>query len=390
MGALLGLILALALPASALEPRVEADARLDLFGLLARLAGDPAAPKNPFSDEAAAAFASSASHPAVTGFAAMRATGFNLDSAAQYAVYLSSLPELSVLHPVPEFFSRAAGGRDKLEAWRKDAAAFAATPAFKDWEAATSPQREKMAQAVRDAQNGRDLGAPLQKLLGVKTWADWRVGVSAFYPNGGGASWILEEKAGLPDVFVAYGPFWDPKKKTFDGGGARAFGLGAWPEAAFTMAYAAYEACRPALAKDSPPCEGLNGLSSAEDCVESHWVHAIVTKLQLEAYGPYKKKEPRPQRKATRWDEGVAKALEAYSTDRAAYPDLFLATPLMAAPLREGGKAPVCSLIDPRRFQETVYARRLRYYLDARLRVRPDAALAKTRDELSLLTGEKK
>ncbi len=391
MGALLGLILLAAIPAAALEPRVEADPRLDLMGLLARLSGDPAAPRNPFSDEAAAAFTASSAHPAVAQLAAMRATGFNLDSAAQYSIYLSSLPELAVLHPVPEFFARAAGGREKLEAWRLSAAAFAGAPAFTQWEAATRAKRAAMADAVRAAQGGRDLGEPLARLLGARTWADWRVAVSAFYPNGGGASWILEEKNGRPDVFVAYGPFWNESKKkktSFHGGSPRDFGLGAWPEAAFTMAYAAYEACRPALSAGAAPCDGLSGLTSGEDCVEAHWVHAIVSKLQKEAYGPYKSKEPRPQRKPTRYDEGVARALEAYAADRAAYPDLFLATPLMAAPLREDGKAPVCALIEPRRFQETVYARRLRYYLEARLEARPDAALARTRDELSLLIGE--
>lgn len=392
MGALLGLILLAAVPAAALEPRVEADPRLDLMGLLARLAGDPAAARNPFSDKAAAAFASSASHPAVAELAAMRATGFGMDTAAQYSVYLSSLPDLSVLHPAPEFFALAAGGRERLESWRRHAAAFAATPAFVKWEASSRAEREAMTDAVRSAQGGRDLGAPLEKLLGVRTWADWRVAVSAFYPNGGGASWILEEKEGRPDVFVAYGPYWEKKKKTvsFHGGSPRQFGGGALPEAAFTMAYAGYEACRPALAKDAAPCEGLKGLTNGEDCVEAHWVHAIVSKLLTETYGPYQRDETRPQRVPTRYDEGVARALEAYAADRAAYPDLFLATPLMAAPLRSDGKAPACSLIDRTRFQETVYARRLRYYLEARLAARPDAGLQKTLDELAALTGESK
>lgn len=392
MGALLGLILLAAVPAAALEPRVEADPRLDLMGLLARLSGDPAAARNPFSDKAAAAFASSASHPAVVELAAMRAKGFGMDTAAQYAVYLSSLPDLAVLHPVPEFFALAAGDRERLEAWRLHAAAFAASPAFVTWEAATRAEREAMADAVRNAQEGRDLGAPLEKLLGVRTWADWRVAVSAFYPNGGGASWILEEKPGRPDVFVAYGPYWRRSlwRTRFYGGSPRQFGGGALPEAAFTMAYAAYEACRPALASGPAPCEGLKGLTNGEDCVEAHWVHAIVSKLLMETYGPYKRDESRPQRIPTRYDEGVARALEAYSADRTAYPDLFLATPLMAAPLRADGKAPACALIDRPRFQEAVYARRLRYYLEARLATRPDAGLQKTLDELIALTGEMK
>lgn len=389
MGALLGLILLTAVSAAALEPRVEADPRLDLMGLLARLSGDPSAPRNPFSDKAAAAFASSVSHPAVVELASMRATGFGMDTAAQYAVYLSSLPDLAVLHPVPEFFSRAAGGRVRLEAWRLNAAAFSATPAFTEWEAATRAEREAMADAVRTAQGGRDLGLPLERLLGVRTWADWRVGVSAFYPNGGGAAWILEEKHGRPDVFVAYGPYWERKmmKATFHGGSPRHFGRGAWPEAAFTMAYAAYEACRPALASGPAPCEGFTGLSNDEDCVEAHWVHAIVSKLQMDTYGPYKRDESRPQRTPTRYDEGVARALDDYAADRARYPDLFTATPLMAAPLRADGRAPDCRLIDPTRFGESVYVRRLAYYLEARLEVRPDPELEKVRAKLEFVRG---
>lgn len=388
MGTLLGIILLVAVPAAAIEPRVETDPRLDLMGLVARLAGDPGAARNPFSDAAAERFSKAALHPAVSGLASMRATGFTLITAAQYMVYLSSLPALSELHPVPDFFANAAGGRGKLEAWRLNLSEFARDPAFVEWESSTRAEREAMAAAVRAAQGGRDLAAPLVSLLGVRTWSDWRVAVSAFYPNGGGASWVLEEKSGRPDVFVAYGPYWNRKK--FHGGTPSEFGAGAWPEAAFTLAYAAYEACRPALASGGHPCRGLKYVSGGEDCYEAHWVHAIVAKLVAHEYGAAIGRAYRSKLPATEFDAPIARALDACSSDRAACPDLFMATAQLAAPMRDDGQAPQCRLIDPRRFQEQVYARRLLYYLDARLEARPDAELEKVRAELSYFSGEKK
>lgn len=358
------------------------------MGLVGRLAGDPRAARNPFTDEAAARFAASASHPAVKLMAAMRASGFTLDTAAQYAVYLSSPPALAPIHPAPEFFALAAGGPERLDAWRVALSSFARDSGFAAWEAETRPRREEMAAAVRAAQGGRDLGAPLAELLGARTWSDWLVAVSAFYPNGGGASWVLEEKPGRPDVFIAYGLYW--KDGAYDGGGARRFAFGALPEAAFTMAYAAYESCRPVLASGGRPCAGFKSMSEGEDCYERHWVAAIVARVLSREYGADAAREFRSQHETTRFDKPVAKALDAYAADRARWPDMLAATALLAAPLRDDGKPPECRLIDPRRFGEEVYARRLAYYLDARLEKRPDAELEKTRADLDYMRGAKK
>ncbi|MEQ1919708.1 MAG: hypothetical protein ABL955_10955 [Elusimicrobiota bacterium] len=388
MGALLGLILLAAVPAAALEPRVETDPRLDLMGLVARLSGDPSAARNPFSDAAAKRFARAAKHPAVTGLSAMRATGFTLVTAAQYSVYLSSLPALVQVHPIPDFFAQKAGGRERLEAWRRNLAAFARESGFAEWEAETRAERDSMAGLVRAAQGGRDLAAPLVRLLGVRTWSDWRVAVSAFYPAGGGASWVLEEKEGLPEVFVAYGPYWNRAKS--HGGSASDFAVGAWPEAAFTLAYAMSEACRPALLSGGRACRGLKGLPEGEDCYQRHWVHAVVAKLLTEEYGAAAAREYHVQGPATAFDAPIARALAVSAADRARSPDLLMATPLLAAPLRDDRRAPVCLFIDPNRFGERVYARRLLYYLEARLSQRPDAELEPVRAELIYLRGEKK
>ena len=99
-----------------------------------RLSGDPHAASNPESDAAAARFAKWKGHPAVTGLAALRAKGFAWDAPAQYAVYLSSPPDLAEVHPAPDFFAALAGGKAELAAWRAAASDFARVSGFLDWE----------------------------------------------------------------------------------------------------------------------------------------------------------------------------------------------------------------------------------------------------------------
>ncbi len=389
MGALrrLGAVLLLAAaPARAAQPRIAADARLDLVGLVERLSGDPVAPRNPAADAAAARFARFKDLPAVRALARMRATGFSGNAPAQYAVYLSSPPDLREAYPPPDFFATLAGGKAALEAWRADLSDFARASGFMAWEAARAPEREAELAAARASLGGRDLAAPLVRLLGVQPWSSWTALVSPFFPQGGNASWVLEEKSGRPEVLVVYGPRWSRggwlrRPRPAPEPAAR-FAAAVWPEAAFAMAYAVYEACRPVLKATAAACAGLPGLSNAEDCVQQVWVRAIVARLLGAEFGPAAEADYRAHWPGAAYGARVSAALSAYEADRARYPDLMAAGGLLAAPFQPDGRAPSCRAVDPGRFDEAVYARRLSYYLDARLRARPDPALARVRAEL--------
>jgi len=373
-------------PVPAPAPAIVADARLDLVGLLQRLSGDPSATRNPESDAAVLRFAPWKDHPAVKDLARMRAAGFAWDAPAQYAVYLSSLPALSEARPAPDFFATLAGGRAALDAWRAELADFARVSDFPAWERERAPRREAELAAVRASADG-DLAAPLAAFLGARTWDSWTVAVSPFFPPGGGASWILEEKPGRPDVVVVYGPSWTRRsawrRSRPVADEPRAFAAGAWPEAAFSMTYAVYEACRPVLKPSPSVCLGMQGLTNAEDCVQQHWVRGIVARLIASRYGAAAAKSYREHWPPTAYQAGVDAALAAYEGDRSRYKDLMDAADLLSAPFQPDGRAPACRAVDPSRWRETVYARRLAYYLDARLEARPDADLEKVRAELA-------
>jgi hypothetical protein len=381
------LLLALsAAPARAAGPRIAADARMDLVGLVQRLSGDPSAPRNPAADAAAARFARWAGDPAVTRLRAMRKTGFAWDAPAQYAVYLSSPPELAEVRPAPGFFADLAGGPAELEAWRAALSDFAGRSGFMAWEAARAPERERELAAARASLDGADLEAPLVALLGAKPWSSWTVAVSPFFPTGGGASWVLEEVPGRPEVTVVYGPAWSPRRwwrrsRPVPQTPAQ-FAQAAWPEAAFAMTYAVYEACRPLIKPPADACRGLAGLANPEDCVQQTWVRAIVARLLEERFGAAEATAYRAHWPATPYREPVARALDAYAADRVRYPDLMAAAGLLAAPFQPDRAAPACRAVDRSRWGEKVYARRLAYYLDARLEARPDPALEKTRAAL--------
>lgn len=362
-----------------------ADPRVDLVGLLQRLSGDPRAPSNPVTDEAARRFKPWREHPAVKRLAKMRETGFAWDAPAQYAVYLSTPPELRELYPPPDFFATLAGGKDRLDAWRGELADFVRVSGFLDWEKKREPRREAELAAVRASAGTRDLEAPLVRYLGAEPWASWTVIVSPFYPNGGGASWIIEEKPGAPDVVVVYGLYWQKgfwgRKMT--GGPPDKYASGVWPEAVFAMTYALYETCRPALKVSKAACDGLTGLANPEDCVQQIWVRGITARLLDAEYGAKAGRSFRGQWTPSPAQAKVDAALAAYEGDRARYPDLMSADAELSAPFAADGRAPACRLVDKTRFPETVYSRRLAYYLDARLRARPDAELEKVRSELA-------
>ena len=93
---------------------------------------------------------------------------------------------------------------------------------------------------MRAAASGKDLAAPLARYLGLRSWSSWKVVVSPFYPPGGSASWIIEERGGRPEVIVVYGLSWDKNgaRPTMSGGAPEWYAASAWPEAVYTMIYA--------------------------------------------------------------------------------------------------------------------------------------------------------
>jgi hypothetical protein len=378
---------AVAAPAAAARPTIVADARFDLVGLLERLSGDPHAPSNPVSDAAVVRFARWKDHPAVTRLTKMREKGFAWDAPAQYAVYLSSPPELREVYPAPSFFATLAGGKAELDAWRGDAADFARVTGFLDWERERAPQRETELSAVRAAAGGRDLEAPLVRYLGLRSWADWTIVVSPFFPNGGGASWVLEEKPGRPDVYVVFGLYWQKKgfwgRSSMSGGSAEKYAQSVWPEAVFSTTYALYEVCRPVLKFSPGACEGMRGLVNAEDCVQQTWVRGVVARLMASEFGAPAARAYREHWPPTPYQEKVDAALSAYENERATSPDLMSAAGALLAPFQADGKAPDCRLVDRARWPEVVYARRLSYYLEGRLEARPDAELEKARADIA-------
>jgi len=311
----------------------------------------------------------------------MRAKGFGWDAPAQYAVYLSS--DLREAAPAPDFFAALAGGKAELGAWRGELSDFVRVSGFPDWERGREPAREKELAAVRAAGAGRDLAAPLARYLGLRPWSSWTVVVSPFFPEGGGASWVLEEKSGRPDVVVVYGPYRrNGPKILLDAGAPAEFAAGAWPEAVFSATYALYEACRPALRPAADACRGLPGLVNPEDCVQQVWVRGIVARLVEGEFGAAAARAYREHWPPTPYQEKIDAALRAYEAGRASASDLMDAAGALAAPFQADGKAPACRLVDRARWPEAVYARRAAYYLEARLERRPDAELEKARADL--------
>ncbi|HEX4046862.1 MAG TPA: hypothetical protein VH309_03465 [Elusimicrobiota bacterium] len=365
--------------AAAPQPRVATDARMDLMGLVELLSGAPGVPRDPFTDAAAARFSSLRGDPAVRGAAAIRARGASRGLLMQYAVYLSSPPELAETAPIAPYFYAPFGGRARLEDWRKDLSAFARKSGFLAWENETRAQRESFAAAARRAQGGRDLGAPLQRLLGARTWGDWVVFVTPFSPEGGSDSWIMEERGGRPQVVVIFGPYWDGR--SFGVVRPAEFAAAAWPEAVFTMTYALSEACRHAFLLTHEICRGLPGLVNIEDCVQHYWVRELVARLVEGSYGRaaasgYLETGGGP------YDGAVRASIETYVRGRARYRDLLDAAAPLYAPFNGGASAAACRVDDPARFSEPIYARRMAYYLEGRVEAGPDAKASAELEEL--------
>ena len=366
------------MPASAAQPEVRADARLDLVGLVQRLSGDPHAPRNLESDAAAERFAKWAGHPAVTGLAKLRAAGFAWDIPMQYALYLSTPPSLTPALPAPPFFAETAGGAASLEAWRAALADFARVSGFMDWEKEREPRRREELAAVRASLGGADLSADLVAELGAKTWDKWTVTVSPFFARGGVGAWVLEEKAGRPDIVVMYGPDWKPRPAADP---PSVFAAWVYPEAAFSMAYAIYDACRPVLKPAADVCAGQH-IDNPEDCVQQSWVRGVVARVVRKRYGAEAEEAYRSLAPRTAVQSRIDQALDGYDRERTKYKDLMDFRGPLIAPFVEKGKD-ACPVVDPARWSEKVYARRLAYYLDGRLEAHPDPELEKVRARLA-------
>lgn len=325
------------------------------------MSGDPAAARNPVSDEAAASFSRWKRHPAVARLAAMRASGFAGNVPAQYAVYLSSPPAVREAVAAPPFFAQLAGGADRLAAWRTELGDFARASGFESWEAGRAARREAELASVRAASGGRDLAGPLARYLGARTWSSWTVIVSPFFAHGGGAAWVIEERPGLPEVDVVYGPYRRGRRDSGAPDGPAEYAASVLPEAVFSMTYAMYEVCRPGLKPEAGTCRGLGGLSSPEDCLQQNWVRGVVARLLESEYGAGAADAYRRRWPENPYRDRVEAALRAYEADRSRLPDLMAAAGSLAAPFQEDGKAPACRE-DPARAGETVYARRVAYY----------------------------
>jgi hypothetical protein len=376
------LALALLLPSlAAAEPRVATDPRMELMGLLLRLAGDARSPRNAFADAAAERFAAYSSHPAVRRLAAALEHGAGRALPAQYAVYLSSPPELSELYPAPPYFSAPFGGRAELEAWRVELSSFARVSGFLDWERETRPEREGFA-AAAGAAGKAELGRPLARLLGARTWGEWTVVPSAFHEEGAGDSWVLEEKPGLPDVYVLLGPRAKPAGEPLSWGSTEQFAAGVLPEAVFTMAYAVYEACRPSFNANAAACEGqATGLVNPEDCVQQYWVRELTARVVEQTAGPRAAAAYRASWHGP-FSAPVRAAVDRYLAERGRYRDLLDAADLLFGPFRSLSPGAACRPLDPARYAEPAYARRMGYYLRARLEARPDPAARAALDAL--------
>ncbi|MDE2141209.1 MAG: hypothetical protein KGJ84_02200 [Elusimicrobia bacterium] len=357
---------------------VRADPRVDLVGLVQQLAGDSGFQPRPPLQRALARFAPWRGHPAVARLKRLAARGFNGNLPSQYAVYLTATVPLQERYPVPSFFAQACGGRAELDAFRAELDDFARQSGFFAWEASTESPAGLLAAALKRNMGGVDIERPLVDYLGLRPWRRWMVVPSVFFRPGGGSSWIVEEKPGLPDVYAILGPRWDGETPSF--GTPADIASYAWAEPTYAAAYVMYEACRPLARAAQGVCSETPWLKNVEDCVESQWVGAVISRLERRLF---QAPPPRPgRRQLTRWRPALDGVLARYEKDRARFPDLVSLTGPLFAPLQADRKAPACRLVDRGRLSDPVYARRLRIYGLARLARGPDPELERLRDEL--------
>ncbi|MFI5347051.1 MAG: hypothetical protein ACHQ51_11820 [Elusimicrobiota bacterium] len=378
-GVLLGVALAFLAPGARGQTlEVRADPRVDLVGLVQQLAGDSGFAPPPPVQRALARFAPWRGHPVVARLKRLSARGFNGNLPSQYAVYLTTAAPLTERYPVPSFFADAGGGRAELDAFRAELDDFAKRSGFFAWEASTQSPAGLLTAALKRDMGGVDIERPLVDYLGLRPWRRWTVVPSVFFGPGGSSSWVIEEMSGLPDVYALLGPRWDGEKPSF--GKPEDIASYAWSEPIYSAAYVMYETCRPLARPPEGVCSETPRLKNVEDCVESQWVGAVISRLERSLFHA---PPPRPgRRQLTRWRPALDQVLARYEKERDRYPDLVSITGPLFAPLQADKTAPACRVVDRKRLPDPLYARRLRIYGLARLARGPDPELQRLRDEL--------
>lgn len=371
---------------------IRSDARVELIGLLQHLSGDPMSRQRPggAAGRALERFAPFRSHPAVAGLAALRSSGFSGHLTSQYVLYLST-PGLQESYPVPDMFVRGAGGRERLDGWMADVRRFVHDTGFADWYAETGPERLGLEEALRRSIGVVDLESSLAAYLGVRSWDRIVVVPSAFFVPGGPSAWVLEEKPGLPDVYVITGPRWERGRPVF--GRPEEVAAAVWPEAVFSIAYVMARRCRPLLDTVEGLCEaiGYPYLEEPEDCVENQWVLGVVSRLIGRVFGSEAEEDYMSRMRQILRPEFLRKVravLADYEADRRRYPTLLDIESRLLAPFQRDGLAPACPDVDWTRLGESLYASTARFYLDARLAGRPDNGLLKKRAQLKAHFGD--
>ena len=326
---------------------VRSDAQVELLALVQRLSGDESLGSLPVPGPAAevlARFRAFRDHPAVRRLRAMRRAGFTGAFPTQYALYLSTTPELAETLRVPALFVEAAGGRAALDDFRGELRDFSAASDFPAvWRAAAERTLALEAGAVR-ALDGRDPEADLRAYLGARSWDRWVLVPSALLPLGGPSAWIVEEKPGLPDVYVLTGPErWEGNSPDF--GPPPDFAAAVWTEAAYTAAYFLYEHC-PQPQTVAALCSGGAASFGAQACAQRLWVEAIVSRLEAREFGA--EAERRFRASAVPGDGALRtrSVLIDFEADRRRSPSLFDALPRLSAALDPEGKGAACRPVD--------------------------------------------
>ena len=161
--------------------------------------------------------------------------------------------------------------------------------------------------------------------------------------------WILEEKDGLPLVYVILPPGWEGAKPVFPAGADLEDEI--WTEPIFTAAYLICELCRPHLAGASRNCG-----SDPEKCVQDHIVDGVLRRLHRRA-SRGTDSEPVLSARERRLDAALAR----FEGHRGEYPDLVSFRESLLAAV--GGAAPPsCPLSQPLRLQEQLFRRRSAWY----------------------------
>lgn len=365
--------------AGALE--IRSDVRVDLMGLLQQLSGDDPVERSDYLDGVLKRFAPFRSHAAVRRLRRMSRKGFRGNVPGNYAVYLSTPPALREAFPVPEFFSDKAGGRAQLDSFLAELNAFVRDAGFLEWHASQNEETSRLETALRETFAGIDLEGPLVRYLGLRSWDRWVVVPSAFFLDGARSAWVLEEKPGLPDIYVVVGPEWDRGRPSFSPAARAAHGI--WAEPIYSTLYMMVEFCRPGIRPVKNLCETAWRFSDLEDCLEKRWVDAIRLRLHEQAFRGVR--PPGPSR--SKLDGAVYSAMAGFEGRRDECPDMIACSGELLAPLQSDGLPVQCRIIDESRFQEELYARRLGWYLEMRLARSPDPALLGVRARLREARG---